>query len=86
MHGFPGSLEHEKPSSLGVQMQTWVRLSNDKVYLSSAHTYRAARRQTWPGGTGRWRGWRHSGTQGVLDLRGRPDFSRFDPSPGEAPL
>ena len=23
---------------------------------------------------------------GVLDIRGRRDFSRFDPSPGEAPL
>ena len=24
--------------------------------------------------------------RGVLDIRGRRDFSRFDPSPGEAPL
>ena len=23
---------------------------------------------------------------GVVDIRGRRDFSRFDPSPGEAPL
>ena len=24
--------------------------------------------------------------RGVVDIRGRRDFSRFDPSPGEAPL
>ena len=32
----------------------------------------------------RWRTRARHG--GVLDVRGRPDFSRFDPSPGEAPL
>ena len=28
----------------------------------------------------------HRALGGVLDIRGRRDFSRFDPSPGEAPL
>ena len=28
----------------------------------------------------------HAGRRGILDLRGRRDFSRFDPSPGEVPL
>ena len=26
------------------------------------------------------------GRRGVLDIRGRRDFSRFDPSPGDTPL